>query len=623
VKSPPSVGELLARARAHHGAGRRREAESAYRKVLAKKPRHDQALFQLSLLLFESRRFEEAAPLLERLVEMHPGEPVYLTNLGEAYRQAGSLELAAAAFERILADDPHFPEAHHNLGITLMNAGAAADALPRLQRAVALRPDDARFQMTLAWGLLRLQRIAESIAHARRAVELAPDLAAAHRHLADALAEAGDRAGAIAAYRRAVDLDPTDHHAHSNLILVALTDPDYDAARLCAEARGWAKLHAEPLRPLQRPPTNDRDPERRLRVGYLSPDFRGHAIGQFVMPLLKHHDPGAVEVYLYSSVERPDFATDAYRELAGDRFRDIRRLDDPSAAELVRRDGIDVLIDLAVHGAGNRLRVFACKPAPVQMTWVGYAGTTGLDSVDYRLSDGYFDPPGTDLGVYTEAVLQLPSFWCYDPLEDPEAIRVGPLPALAGGAVTFGSLASPRKLHGGVLRLWARVLEAVPGARLYLYLEEHAREAARRTFSDAGVDPARLEFGGRVSRREYLERHHRIDIMLDTFPFAGGTTSLDAAWMGVPVVTLAGGPTLQRAGVCVAMNLGLPELVARSDDEFVARAAALVGDLPRLARLRGELRARLAASPLGDAARFAREMEGAFRAAWRRFCAAP
>lgn len=621
MKSPPSVGELLARARAHHGAGRRKEAESAYRKVLAKKPRHDQALFMLSLLLFESGRFEEASPLLERLVEAHPGEPVYLTNLGEAYRQTGRLELAAAVFERILAADPHFPEAHHNLGITLMNAGAPADALPRLQRAVALRPDDARFQMTLAWGLLRLQRVSESIAHARRAVELAPNLAAAHHHLANALAEAGDRAGAIAAYRRAVELDPGDHHAHSNLILVALTDPGWDAARLHAEARAWAKLHAEPLRAHQRPHTNHRDPERRLRVGYVSPDFRGHAIGQFVMPLLRQHDPAAVEVFLYASVERPDFATEAYRELAGERFRDIRRLDDPSAAELVRSDGIDVLVDLAVHGAGNRLRLFACKPAPVQMTWVGYAGTTGLDSVDYRLSDGYFDPPGTDLGVYTEEVLRLPSFWCYDPLEDAAAIPVGPLPALGAGAVTFGSLGSPRKLHDGVLRLWARVLDAVPGARLYLYLEEHAREAARRTFSDAGVDPGRLAFGGRVSRREYLERYHGIDIMLDTFPFAGGTTSLDAAWMGVPVVTLAGGPTLQRAGVCVAMNLGLPELVARSEEELVARAAALAGDLPRLAQLRGDLRARLGASPLGDAPRFARDLEAAFRAAWRRHCA--
>jgi predicted O-linked N-acetylglucosamine transferase (SPINDLY family) len=403
---------------------------------------------------------------------------------------------------------------------------------------------------------------------------------------------------------------------------VALTDPGWDAARLHAEARAWAKLHAEPLRPHRRPHDNDRDPARRLRVGYVSPDFRGHAIGQYVMPLLKHHDPAAVEVYLYSSVERPDFATETYRAMAGDRFRDIRRLDDPSAAELVRRDRIDVLVDLAVHGAGNRLRIFACKPAPVQVTWVGYAGTTGLDAVDYRITDRYFDPPGTDLGVYTEASLHLPTFWCYDPLEDAGEVQVGPLPALAAGAVTFGCLGSPRKLHAGVLALWARVLAAVPGARLYIYLEEHAREAARQVFAAAGVDPARLEFGGRVSRREYLERHHRIDIMLDTFPFAGGTTSLDAAWMGVPVVTLTGGPTLQRAGVCVAMNLGLPELVASSEEEFVARAAALAGDLPRLARLRGELRGRLAASPLSDAPRFARDMEAAYRDAWRRSCAA-
>jgi predicted O-linked N-acetylglucosamine transferase (SPINDLY family) len=502
-----------------------------------------------------------------------------------------------------------------------MNAGAPADALPHLERAAALRPENARFQVSLAWALLQLQRVDASIAACRRAVELEPEHAPAHHHLGNALTELGDRGGAIASYRRAVELDPSDFRAHSNLILVALTDPGWDAARLGAEARAWAKLHAEPLRVHQRPHPNDRDPDRRLRVGYVSPDFRGHAVGQFVMPLLRHHDPAAVEVYLYASVERPDFATEEYREMAGDRFRDIRRVDDVDAAELVRRDRIDVLVDLAVHGAGHRLRLFACKPAPVQMTWVGYAGTTGLDAVDHRITDHHFDPPGTDLGVYSEASLHLPeAYWCYDALED--TLQVGPLPALAAGGVTFGCLGSPRKLHAGVLSLWGRVLAAVPGARLYVYLEEHGREAALRTLAAAGVPAERVEFGGRVSRREYLERYHRIDVVLDTFPFGGGTTSLDAAWMGVPVVTWNGGPTLQRAGTTIAMNLGLPELVATSEDDFVAKAVALTSDLSRLARLRAELRPRLVASPFGDAARFARHIEAAYRTGWRRFCAA-
>jgi len=620
VKAPETSKDVLERALAHQRGGRAKEAESLFRKVISRSPQHHQALFSLSVLYLEAGRFAEASRYLERLVAMFPTEPVYLTNLGEAYRRQGELERAAASFERILADDPDFPEARQNLGITLMDAGQSAEALPHLERAVALRPDNPRFRVSLAWVLLRLHRVEESIAHAQRAVELAPNHAPGHHHLANALVENGDRSGAIASYRRAVELDPSDYHAHSNLILVALTDPSYDAAALFAEARGWAKLHAEPHREHIRPHPNDRDPERKLRVGYVSPDFRKHPILQFMKPLFEHHDPAAFEIYLYSSVDQPDFATEQYRAFAGERFRDIRRTDDVSAAELVRRDRIDVLVDLAVHGAGHRLLLFACKPAPVQVTWVGYAGTTGLDTVDYRITDPYFDPPGTDLGVYSEAPLYLPeSYWCYDALE--ADLPVGPLPALSAGFVTFGCLNSFRKVHAGVLALWARVLREVPGSRLFLMVEEHARKALLDTLAAAGVEAERVILGGRVSRREYLERHLRIDIALDTFPFAGGTTSLDAVWMGVPVVTLRGGTALHRAGVSIATNLGLPELVANSEDDFVVKAVELARDLERLGRLRAELRGRLERSPFGDVPRFARHLEGAYRTAWRKWCA--
>jgi protein O-GlcNAc transferase len=617
MKPQRTTAELLERATAHHRAGRPKEAESFYRKVLARKPQHDGALFMLSGLLFEAGRFEEASLFLERLVATAP-HPAYLTNLCEAYRRQGELEAAAAACRRAIEADGELPEAHHNLGLTLMNAGAPGEARPHLERAVALRPESPQFHVSLAWMLLRLHRVAESTMHCRRAIELAPNLAAAHHHLGDALTEEGDRSGAIASYRRAGELDPTNHDAHSNLILVALTDPGYDAAKLGAEARAWAKLHADPLRTHQRPHPGDgdRSPERRLRVGYVSPDFRGHHPSrQFLMPLLRNHDRSLFDIFLYASVDRPDAVTDEYRAWAGDNFRDIRRMDDVSAAELVRRDRIDILVDLALHGAGHRLRLFACKPAPIQMTWLGYAGTTGLDSIDYRLTDPFLDPPGTDLGVYTETSLHLPeSFWCYDALEADLPVR--PLPALAEGFITFGCLGSPRKVHPGVVSLWARVLSAVQGSRLLLVAEDHAREAIRRAFVEAGIEAGRIEVTGRVRRREYLEVYHRIDIALDTFPFAGGTTSLDGIWMGVPVVTLNGGTALHRAGVSIAMNLGLPELVAGSPDQYVSAATELAGDLDRLSLLRAQLRSRLEASPLGDARRFARHLEAAYRTVW-------
>jgi protein O-GlcNAc transferase len=616
MKPQRTTADLLERATAHHRAGRPKEAEAFYRKVLARKPQHDGALFMLSGLLFEAGRFEEASLFLERLVAAAP-HPAYLTNLGEAYRRQGALDAAAAACRRALDADPDLPEAHHNLGLTLMNAGAPDLARPHLERAVALRPDSPQFQVSLAWMLLQLHRVAESAAHCRRAIVLAPDLAAAHHHLANALTEEGDRSGAIASYRRAVALDPADHDAHSNLILVALTDPSCDAASLGAEARAWAKLHADPLREHQRPPLDDEgDPERRLRIGYVSPDFRGHHPSrQFLMPLLRNHDRSRFDFYLYGSVERPDAVTEEYQAWAGDQFRDIRRMDDVSAAELVRRDRIDILVDLAVHGAGHRLRLFACKPAPIQMTWLGYAGTTGLDAVDYRLTDPYLDPPGTDLGVYTETSLHLPeTFWCYEASESDLPVR--PLPALAAGFITFGCLGSPRKVHPGVVSLWARVLGAVPGSRMLLVAEEHAREPMRRAFGAAGIAADRIEFTGRLPRRQYLELYHRIDIALDTFPFAGGTTSLDASWMGVPVVTLTGGTALHRAGVSIAMNLEIPELIAGSPDEYVSVASELAHDRERLILLRAQLRARLEASPLGDAPRFARHLEAVYRTVW-------
>jgi predicted O-linked N-acetylglucosamine transferase (SPINDLY family) len=617
MKPQRTTADLLERATAHHQAGRPKEAEAFYRKVLARKPQHERALFMLSGLLFEAGRFEEAGLFLERLVALAP-HPAYLTNLGEAYRRQGELEAAAFACRRALDADPELPEAHHNLGLTLMNAGAPDEARPHLERALALRPDAPQFHVSYAWMLLRLHRVADSAAHCRRAIELAPKLAAAHHHLGNALTEEGDRSGAIESYRRAVSLDPTNHDAHSNLILVALTDPGYDAARLGAESRAWAEVYAAPLRAHQRPHSveSDRDPQRPLRVGYVSPDLRGHHPSRhFLTPLLRHHDRSLFDFYLYASVERPDAVTEEYRAWAGANFRDIRRMDDVSAAELVRRDRIDILVDLALHGAGHRLRLFACKPAPIQMTWLGYPGTTGLDSIDYRLTDPFLDPPGTDLAVYAETSLHLPeSFWCYEALEADLPVR--PLPALTEGFITFGCLGSPRKVHPGVVSLWARVLAAVPRSRLLLVAEEHARAEMQRAFASAGIAPERIELTGRVGRRQYLEHYHRIDVALDTFPFAGGTTSLDGVWMGVPVVTLTGGTVLHRAGVSIAMNLGLPELVAGSPDEYVSVAAKVAGDLERLSRLRAQLRSRLEASPLGDAPRFARNLEAAYRTVW-------
>ena len=594
VKSRKTSREVFDQAVGLEKAGRRAEAAALYRKVISRNAAHDRALFRLSVILLEEGLTEEASRYLERAVELRRDELDYLTNLGEAYRRLGKLELGATVLAYALKLNPDFSAARQNLALT---------------------------EASLAWALLCAERPVEALARAERAIELDPHLGLAYRCKGDALDRLGDKVGSIASYRAGLVRSPADHVSHSNLIVSMLTAPGFEPRAIFEETRAWAKAHAEPLRAHVRPHDNAKQPERRLRVGYVSPDFRVHPVRQFLVRLLEQHDPAAFEIFLYSSVERADAQTDAYRALAGERFRDIFGMGDVEAAELVRRDGIDVLVDLAVHGPGNRLRVFACKPSPVQITWLGFAGTTGLETIDYRITDPHFDPPGTDLSVYSETSLHLPeTFFCYDALE-PD-LPVQPLPALARGVVTFGCLNSPRKLHAGALALWARVLGRVPGSRLLVHVEEYGREAVLRTLAEAGVPAERVELCGLVARRAYLERYHGVDIALDTFPFAGGTTTLDALFLGVPVVTLSGPATMQRAGTSIAMNLGLPELVARSEDEFVERAVALATDLPRLARLRAELRSRLAASPLGDAPRFARHLEAAYRGAWRRYCAA-
>ncbi len=618
MKPRKEAKDLLARARSLHASGRSQEAESLYRQVIVRNGQNHQALCSYGVLLFETGRTEDSIRYLERAVAVYP-QPIYLAKLGEVYRRSGRLDMAAESFGRILEIEPDFPDARLNLATTLSAAGLHREALSLLEEAIARGADGPQLHVALSSSLLRARRLQEALTHTKRAVALAPNIASTHRQLADVLDASGENEAAIDSYRRAVELSPSDSGAHSALIVALLSSPSHDDRSRFDEARAWAMRHAEPLRKHVRVLANDKDPERPLRVGYVSPDFRSHPIQQFLVPLFEHHDPKACEIFLYSSVDRPDAETSWYRAFAGQRFRDIRRTDDVRAAETVRSDRIDILVDLAVHSSGGRLGLFACRPAPVQITWLGYAGTTGLDTVDYRITDPFLDPPDTDVTVYSESCLRLPeTSWCYASLagELPE----GPLPALSNGFVTFGSQNTYRKMHDGVLAVWARVLAAVPNSRLFVCAEGDERERMYRAFAAQGISAERLDLGPRVSRREYLERYRRIDVGLDTWPFNGATTTLDATWMGVPVVTLSGAAVLQRAGACIAGNLGLPQLVARSEEEFVEKVVALASDLKNLKRLRSELRSRLEASPLGDAPRFARHLELAYREAWRRYC---
>jgi predicted O-linked N-acetylglucosamine transferase (SPINDLY family) len=343
-------------------------------------------------------------------------------------------------------------------------------------------------------------------------------------------------------------------------------------------------------------------------------------VGRNLLPLLRHHDRERFEITCYSQAVSPDAMTLQFQH-AADRWRDIAGLTDEQAADLVRRDSIDILVDLALHTAGNRLLVLARKPAPVQVTFAGYPGSTGLGAIDYRLSDPYLDPVGRDESIYSERTIRLPdSFWCYDPLEFAD-IQVNSLPSLRSGVVTFGCLNNFCKVNDDVLALWATVLRQVQTSRLLIMAPVGGpRDRTLQRLAGEGVDAGRVEFVALQPRGKYLETYHRIDVGVDTFPYNGHTTSLDSLWMGVPVVTLVGNTVAGRAGFSQLSNLGLQELAGHTPEDYVRIAVELARDLPRLAHLRSTLRSRMEQSPLMDAARFARNIEAAYRRTWRTWC---
>jgi predicted O-linked N-acetylglucosamine transferase (SPINDLY family) len=358
--------------------------------------------------------------------------------------------------------------------------------------------------------------------------------------------------------------------------------------------------------------SNDRSPDRPLRIGYVSPDFREHCQTFFTIPTLQSHDPKQVEIYCYADIAKPDALTDRLRSYAKV-WRDTLGLSDLRVCDLIRADRIDILVDLTMHMANNRQMVFARKPAPIQITWLAYPGTTGQTAIDYRISDPYLDPLDIEDAAYSEKTIRLPeSFWCYDPLRSAEPIR--PLPAIRNGFVTFGCLNNFCKVNDFTLRLWGGVLRSLPDSRFLLLAPPG--DPRKRVLQLMDVSEDRIDFVDYRPRAEYLEHYNRIDICLDTFPYNGHTTSLDAMWMGVPVVTLCGQTAPSRGGFSQASNLNLTELVANSPEQFANVAANLVADLDRLAALRSSLRERLIASPLMDAPRFARNLEALYRKVW-------
>jgi len=511
--------------------------------------------------------------------------------LEEARSKLAASEFAAAQLlaEQVLDREPRNALGVHLLGLAAYRMRDLKRAVELAEQSVSLQPGNAEFLANLGFFYSDLGRVRD----------------------------------AVVTLRKALKIDPQSRIARSSLLFCMTFLDDVTAAELHTEHVAWAKMHADPLRALARPHANSRDPERLLRVGYVSADFRRHAVSYFIEPVLARHDRNQARVHCYYNGAAADDATARLRACA-DVWRDISRLDDDAAAELIRADGIDILVDLSGHLRGNRLLVFARKPAPLQITWLGYLQTTGMRAMDYKLTDALTDPPGEADRRHTEALLRQPHCqWCYQPPAD--APGVNALPALAAGAVTFGSFNRIMKISPHTVRLWARILRELPDARLRIMGVPTPDSGDRLSaqFDREGVSAARIELRPPLQSEAYWNAYQDVDIALDTFPYNGATTTCEGLWMGVPSVSRSGTLGTQRSGASLLGAVGLAHLAATSDDGYVAAALRLAGDSGALSLLRARLREDMRRSPLMDAAQFVCDLEANYRAAWRRWCALP
>ncbi len=609
-----NLGLLLAQ------GGRRQEAGEHFQHSLAVKPGQADVQLHLANLLAADDRLPEAVEHYRAALALKPDLTDAYVNLGGALHMLGQVDEAIAVYRTLLQHKPQWAQAHIYLGLALNSRGKPGEAAGSFRAALALAPDSAEAHNYLGLALARSDKLDEAIASYREAIRLRPDYADAYNNLGGALAGRGDNNEAVTCHRKAVELKPDFVEAHSALLFAQLLEPDYDGRAAFAECRNWNRLHAEPLKRLIRPHANERAPERRLRIGYVSDDLRDHVTNCFFEPVLEKHDPGQFEIFCYDTFPRPDAVTERLKQLAH-HWRPIAGLSDNAAAERIRKDAIDILVDLKGHTDNHRLTVFARKPAPLQVTWLGYPGTTGLAAMDYWITDRHIADEHMTDQYQSEQLLKLPDFYMVFRPKSGE-LPVGPLPALKTGHVTFGSFNALAKIGPTVIALWAEVLKAVPGARLMMAAipdgQAHAR--LRERFGQAGVSEERLILKGRAPHEEFLRLHHEVDIVLDAFPYNGTTTSLHDLWMGLPVVALAGTFHASRVGVSLLTNLGLPELIAQTPADYVRIARDLAADRPRLSALRAGLRERLRASPLMDAARFTRNLEAAYRKIWREWC---
>jgi protein O-GlcNAc transferase len=652
-----NVQVIFQTALGHYRTGNLQQAEHLFREIIKDGPKNFEAHCYLANILQDLGRNEEAVKSYQRAIEINPDFPGTYYNIGSILKEKGdddealtyfqkALELdsacadiynligviyqskgrpdeAIAYYQKALDADPKFAMAYYNLGNVLFSTGSYDEAVNCYQKALQLHPDYARAFCSLGLALQEMGNFDDATAYYQKALQLDPTLAEASNNLGRVFQARGRLDAAEIYYRRAIELRPDDPVPYHNLVFLMLYDSRYDAGAIHSEHKEFARRFEGPLLPGLEAYANDKSVGRRLKIGYISPDFRRHSVAYFIEPVLAAHNREHFEVFCYSSVCREDEVTDRIRGRA-DQWRNIAGTSDRKTAENIRLDGIDILVDLAGHTSNNRLLLFARKPAPVQLSWIGYPATTGLSSMDYKIVDNYTDPPGMTERFYTEELIRMPeSFLCY--LPDSEVPAAGALPALESGHVTFGSFNNFAKVSLEVISLWSSILQNIPGSRMLIKAKSLSDRSTREYVTDMfvknniGINRFEL-MPHESSYNGHLNIYKRIDIGLDTFPYNGTTTTCEALWMGVPVITLAGNTHASRVGMSLITNIGLPELVATTTEEYLAISVNLANDLKRLQSLRQGLRDMMTRSPLTDAGRFTDNIESCYKSIWQRWC---
>tara|TARA_Y100001936_G_scaffold253585_1_gene319168 strand:- start:11896 stop:14067 length:2172 start_codon:yes stop_codon:yes gene_type:complete len=598
------------------------EAIAAYKTAVGHAPEYAVAHNNLGIALNRCGMARDAEHSFRKAIEIEPEYYEAYNNLGTGLYLQARFEEASTVFREAISVAPKELSARNNLANVMAMLGKIDDAEKQCREAISIDDSHAITQLTFG-GVLEAQgRFFEAEVAFRTALDLEPNMPAAWNNLGNLFRAMGQPVDAINSFRRAIALDPSNAMAHSNLLFSLSLDPATSAMTIKGEAENWNSRHAASLKEIKKLHLNDPISDRRIRVGYVSPDFHDHAVGRFLSPLYACHGRDKVEIYSYADVARVDDQT-RWFETHSDCWRRTFGQGDEQLAEQIREDKIDVLIDVAGHTAGNRLLTFARQPAPVQASWLGYGGTTGLEAMGWRITDSVTDPIENE-DHYCENLIRLPdSLFCYAGDDDLPAITDPPFET--AGYLTFGSLNNFSKLNDDTLRCWAEIVSAVPNSRMLIkgrgLGDQQLRQRVTAIFSAEGISPDRLDLLDHLPKKsDHLSLFSKIDIMLDTFPYSGATTICEALWMGVPVITMAGDKYVSRMAAGILKVAKLEELIAENRQSYIRLAKSLADQKNRISNYRKTLRRQVMHSPIADQKQFVTAMESVIRHMWTDWC---